>query len=145
MKRIIPSLIIYLSLLSASVSVLSADLTIEISELRNTKGSIQLAIYDNEEDFQSDASEEVFMAVSSKVTSKTLSYTIHDIPEGHYAVTVIHDENNSQNLDMSGRTPLEGLAYSGTKSKLTKPSFQRAATKVSKRSKTIPVKLNYYN
>ena len=145
MKRIIPSLIIYLSLLSASVSVLSADLTIEISELRNTKGSIQLAIYDNEEDFQSDASEEVFMAVSSKVTSKTLSYTIHDIPEGHYAVTVIHDENNSQNLDMSGRTPLEGLAYSGTKSKLTKPSFQRAATKVSKRSKTITVKLNYYN
>lgn len=145
MKRIIPSLIIYLSLLSASVSVLSADLTIEISELRNTKGSIQLAIYDNEEDFQSDASEEVFMAFSSKITSKTLSYTIHDIPEGHYAVTVIHDENNSQTLDMSGRTPLEGFAYSGTKSKLTKPSFQRAATKVSKRSKTIQVKLNYYN
>ena len=122
----------------------SADLKIEISDLRNETGSIQVAIYDNPDHYRNDEVQNVFMAFASKVTAKDMQYTIHDVPNGKYAVTVIHDENGNSELDMEGRTPLEGLAYSGTKSRLTKPSFERASTNIDNASELVRIKLNYY-
>jgi len=144
MKKLITSLLLALPLISGSSKALAADLSIEIEGFRNSEGSIQLIIYDNENDFDNDSVEGVFMVLSTRVTGERMKHTFHDIPIGHYAVTVIHDENDNQILDMSGRTPLEGLAYSGTKSRLTKPSFERAATKISRKNELIRVKVNYY-
>jgi len=78
-------------------SAQAADLTVKVSGFAKEEGQVLVAIYDEADDF-----------LDSKKARKSMTFTIKeakdglklsDLPDGSYAVAVIHDENSNDELD----------------------------------------------
>src|SRR5690554_3491154 len=92
-KLIIISLI---SLLSYQAEVQdSASITVSIEGATSNKGKMFVAIYNAEGDFLKAS----FKSVKSSIVNKSCTVTFEGIPEGVYAVSVFHDENDNGKLD----------------------------------------------
>ncbi|KXK35986.1 MAG: hypothetical protein UZ06_CHB003000174 [Chlorobi bacterium OLB6] len=61
--------------------------------------------------------------------STKAQYTFTDLPEGTYAVSVLHDENNNGKIDKKFIVPKEGIGFSRiTSIGLTnRPNFKKAS------------------
>jgi uncharacterized protein (DUF2141 family) len=75
----------------------TGDLSVVISGYKTTRGKLKIALFNSEQDYQSNR---------SPLRSDSLSLEPHqsvvlfeNIPHGHYAVKVYHDENNDGKLN----------------------------------------------
>lgn len=105
----------------------AADLTIDLTNLRNDQGNIAIALYKDAQSFKDNkvASAPYTMLFAAN-GSKSL--TLHNLPAGQYAISILHDENKNGVLDTTSRGfPTEGYAYSNNVGKLYVPSFKDAA------------------
>lgn len=121
----------------------AADLTIKVTDVNSSKGHIIIAVDDALVDFKAftgDVAGARYRAIPGES-----SVTITGIPEGRYAVSVIHDENENNELDMKGQSPIEGYGYSGVSKPYRQPKFSEAAMDVKKSTTTITVKMIYLN
>jgi uncharacterized protein (DUF2141 family) len=111
----------------------NVDLKIEVSGLRNYKGSVVLALWPQTDqtrhfpdatavqlrderpadvpcDFSKAA---VCRRTVGNLQDLTVSYTFRDVPQGDYAVFVFHDENNNGILDTGFmHRPMEARGFS---------------------------------
>ncbi|MCW8999991.1 MAG: DUF2141 domain-containing protein, partial [Kangiellaceae bacterium] len=88
---------------------------------------------------------EAFASVSMKSLAGKQAVTLHDIPPGDYAVSLFHDENNDNLLNLKrSKIPLEGYGTSRAMSKFDEPGFDRASIKLGPQSKTINIKMYYW-
>lgn len=71
------------------------SLTIKVEDADSNKGKMFFALYDEEGDFLDKA----IKATKSKISQKASTITFEDIPEGIYAVSIFHDENDNGKLD----------------------------------------------
>jgi uncharacterized protein (DUF2141 family) len=120
--------------LASEASAQTADLTVEVSGLRNYKGHAVLMLWPDSADSSKfpDASKVQYRderagdppcdfpnaamcrRVIESLQNLTVSYTFKALPAGDYAVFVFHDENNNGILDTGlMRRPLEARGYSG--------------------------------
>ena len=129
------------ALLLLSTAVNAAELTIEVTDLRNDRGHILLVVDNNADDFE--ASLANVAGIKLKASKKDVKITLYDFPEGRYAVSVIHDENDNERLDMKGQSPSEGYGFSGVGGAYKLPTFQKAAVEVSGSSSKITIKTTY--
>ena len=115
----------FLSLLSAS-AVTAETLTISVKNISPVKGKLLLALCNSREEYKKKSGS--FMAREVSVTGPIMSITIKDVPEGEYAVKIIHDENSNGKLDTSFiGIPKEGFGFSNTaKVKMGPPSYEKA-------------------
>lgn len=128
--------------LKAHTNIENGDLTVEITNINNPRGFIQLGLFNNSQSFPSESKQ--FMKVRIKPNGKTTSYTFKDLPEGNYAVAVLHDENSDGkcNMNIIG-IPKEGYGFSNNiKPTLSAPSFAKVQFSLSKNMK-ISIKLIY--
>lgn len=121
----------------SATTVHAGNLKIELTNFRNDKGNIAIAIYKDEISFKdnkiSDAPYTMLLDASG---SKTL--TLHDLPASTYAISILHDEDKDGTLDMNERDfPVEGYAYSNNVGKLSIPSFKDASFTHSKDADTV--------
>jgi uncharacterized protein (DUF2141 family) len=74
----------------------TGTLKVRISGARNTKGKIGVTLFQNAEGFPDDASKAIRQQ-SVEIDPSTLSAhgTFKDLPQGAYAVSVLHDENSN--------------------------------------------------
>lgn len=120
------------SLMLSSFSIQKQEtcsLTIDVSELRNSKGTVQFALYNREDAFPDEHYKKYFKKLTGEIVNEASSVTFENLPEGKYAVNILHDENNDGKIDKGFIKPIEGIGFSNFK-KLgfsNRPSFSKAS------------------
>lgn len=134
-------------LLAGSIlSVLPAaalDLTITVKGIRNEKGKIAVLAFIDKDGFPDQVPKAKAQAVvDAKLGTVTL--TLKDVPAGKVAVTVLHDENASGQLNRNlFGIPLEGVGMSGKPPANLVPTFNDAVLDL-KKSKKLEITLKYW-
>jgi uncharacterized protein (DUF2141 family) len=104
-------------------------LTIDVSELRNSKGTVQFALYNMEDAFPDEHYKKYFKKLTGKIVNGTSTVTFENLPEGKYAVNIFHDEDNNGKIKKGIILPKEGIGFSNYKSIgfSNRPSFTKAS------------------
>ncbi|WP_299123865.1 DUF2141 domain-containing protein [uncultured Winogradskyella sp.] len=71
------------------------NITVTVKNAHSNDGKIFIALYKTESSFLKTA----FKATKSEIKDNQCTITFEDIPEGIYAVSIFHDENNNGKLD----------------------------------------------
>lgn len=115
----------------------ATSLTIDVEGVRGQAGKVFLAIYDNSDEFASNGRSITWLAIPAG----TSSITLNEFPEGKFAISAFHDENENNDLDMAGGAPTEGYGNSGDVGQWDDPTFDTAAFE----GRTAYVKIHYLN
>lgn len=128
----------------ASLSLQVGTLVLELGELRNLLGAVHVGLFNSAAGFPSDASQ-AFRAGSFPVTEIPLRICFPDVPFGHYAATVHHDENQDGQLSVNSLgIPKEGIGFSGNpKIWMGAPAFQKAVVEFNSDNQTIAITMKY--
>ncbi len=115
-----------------------------VSGLRNEKGQVMAAIYNDQEGFPSDA-EKAFQKQRSPITGSSVTFRFQDVPYGTYAVSVLHDENLNGAVDKNFLgIPREGAGASNNpKQRFGPPRYEDARFTLSEPTRKINVTVNY--
>ena len=109
--------------------VQAADLDVLVENITEHRGTLYWSMYDSEADYKAD--DNPVISAKSRVTGNTVRVTIHDLPEGQYAVKLFHDANGNGEMDanMLG-IPKEGYGFSNNAGKFGPASFKDAGVQV---------------
>ncbi|RFC55163.1 DUF2141 domain-containing protein [Brumimicrobium aurantiacum] len=120
-------------------------LTVKIKNLNNSKGKVALTLYNSPIGFPDTPKKAIFIQ-STVIKDNTAKFQIPNLKEGVYAVSVIHDENNNNKLDVNFvGIPTEGLGVSNDAlNKFGPPKFEQAKFKVLKGTNLIIINMYYY-
>ncbi len=104
-------LFLFLFLLTAYANAQNSILEISVEGVRNNKGRILCAIYDNEADYKK--GKNFIRGGEAKAQKGTVSFAVKDLPNGDYAISILHDENGNEEMDLNLLgIPKEGFGYS---------------------------------
>ncbi len=108
------------------------SLTIKAEGFRNTKGEILFALYNKDGSIPDEKYKKYFKKGISKINKNgTATFTFTNLPEGIYAVNILHDENKNGKIDKKFMLPLpnEGIGFSNYKSigMSNRPNFSKAS------------------
>ena len=120
------------------------SLVVDVSELRNSKGILQVALYNKDGSIPDEHYRNYFRLVRKEIYEGSAKLIFTDLPEGKYAINVLHDENNNGKIDKGLILPEEGIGFSNYQSigLRNKPSFEKASFYLSA-DKSITVKIIY--
>ena len=131
--RILQSFLTILMLSSFSIQKQeTSSLTVDVSGLRNSKGTVQFALYNREDAFPDEHYKKYFKKLTGKIVNGTSTITFKNLPEGKYAVNILHDENNDGKIKKGIILPKEGIGFSNYKSIgfSNRPTFSKASFSV---------------
>ena len=133
----------FLSSFSANLKV-NYSLTVEAENLRNSKGVVQFALYNKEGSIPDEHFVKYYKIGRAKIINGKAIFTFNDLPEGKYAVNVLHDENSNGKLDRGLILPKEGIGFSNYQSigLSNKPKYSKAGFEIN-RDEKIVVKVIY--
>ncbi len=105
-------------------------LTIEAEGIQSSDGYIAVGVYNTDVTFLKE--EETFAGVFEPTKEGTTTITIHDLPDGTYAVSMFHDKNSNKKLDKNFMgIPKEPVAFSKAKMKtFGPPGFEECSFKL---------------
>jgi uncharacterized protein (DUF2141 family) len=120
-------------------------LTVKVEHLRNSKGVLQVTLYNKEGTIPDEKYRKYYkkgVTVIGKNDSAEVSFS--DLPEGTYAVNILHDENENGKIDKKFILPKEGIGFSNYASigLSNRPNFSKASFKL-ETDKEITVKVIY--
>ena len=141
MKTFIVTLISICFLASWHLGRAQSTLVVTIEDIKNKNGDILIGLYDSTSHFP----RKVSTGKVVKVTDKEMQITFTDIKPGSYAVSVLHDENQNEDLDtnMLG-IPKEGYGFSNNVTGIIgPPSFRKARFHVPAGDSAITIKMKY--
>lgn len=106
MKRYLFSFLLMMSpFISFSQEIFSLE--IEIESIKNIQGSISICLVREEKDFL----ESCFIGDSIPVKQEDVRAIFTELPEGVYAVSVYHDEDNNGKLNVGKLLPIPTEKY----------------------------------
>jgi uncharacterized protein (DUF2141 family) len=122
----------------------SGKLEIAVTEIRNEKGDIRVALFQQEDGFPNDH-KKAFYAGTFDIEGIQLNFTIEDLPYGEYALAILHDENGNEKMDFNFlRMPKEGYGVSNNVTRsLGPPKFKDAKFILSSENMQMEIALNY--
>ena len=124
----------------------TATLTVRVAGARNTKGKIWVTVFQDAQGFPDDPSKAVRQQ-SVDIDPNTLSaqVTFKDVPQGTFAVSVLHDENGNGKMDKNFvGMPKEGYGASNNpKKKKRAPTFDEAKFSLNSSEQAIEITLIY--
>ncbi len=120
------------------------SLTIKVNELRNSSGVVQFALYNKDGTIPDAKYEKSFKILKMDINDGRSEVTFFNLPEGKYAVNILHDENTDGKMKRGLIFPKEGIGFSNfTDIGLSnKPSFEKASFNLQNDS-TIKIKIIY--
>lgn len=137
--------ILGLALLASAVgasAAMAANVTVNVSNLRNVKGQLMVCLTANPKAFpdcRKDAK-----AKKKLVSASTKSMVFSGVAPGTYAVAIVHDENKNNKMDLAIFMPKEGFAFSrNPKIGMGPPKFKSASFAVSGSNVTQNVRMKY--
>ncbi len=115
---IVPALVIAMTL--------APTLSVRVEGARNARGLIRLALFHSAEGFPEDHPKAV--RTLSVAAAGAVEVTLQDVPEGTWALAVLHDENADGRLDKNLLgVPREGICVSGLSGRMWRiPTFEDA-------------------
>lgn len=75
------------------------SLTIEVESLRNSKGILQVALYNKDGSIPDEYYKNYFKIETAQITNGKSKIIFKNLPKGKYAVNILHDENNNGKID----------------------------------------------
>jgi uncharacterized protein (DUF2141 family) len=116
-------------------AVAQHDMEVTIKNIKDQKGTIQLALYNNETDYLKKPI--TGKVISANAKEVTVSFT--NLKLGNYAITVYHDTNSNDEMDSNFiGIPTEPYGFSNNvMGRFGPPAFDAAKVKVDQ-----PVKLS---
>jgi len=108
------------------------SLTVDVSDLRNSKGTVQFALYNREDAFPDEHYKKYFKKLTGKIVNGASTVTFENLPEGKYVVNILHDENNDGKIKKGIIFPKEGIGFSNFQSIgfSNRPTFSKASFNV---------------
>ncbi|MDX1630105.1 MAG: DUF2141 domain-containing protein [Fulvivirga sp.] len=115
------------------------EVKVQISNIQQTKGLINVCLVTEREDFLGKCSE--YHRVM-KVTASEMVIRFPNVPSGEYAITVVHDQNSNGKLDVNlFGIPSEPYGFSNNPSTIFgPPAFEKCVFSVSN-DKSLKIKL----
>ena len=122
----------------------SYSLTVEVKGLRNSTGEVQFALYNKDGTIPDEHFEKYYKLLKAEIIDGASTVLFENIPQGTYAVNILHDENKNGEIDKGFILPKEGIGFSNIASigLRNKPSFSKASFDL-KSDRTIEVKVIY--
>ncbi len=132
----------YLFLIVLSTLSHSYDLEIDLSKKPSDLGSVGIVIFNSEIGFPDKAKKAIF---KDFISIKSFPYKI-DLPEGDYAISLFHDENENKKLDTNFISiPKEAFGFSNNVlGVMGPPSFENAKFKVRKVNNKVNIELKQF-
>lgn len=130
-------------MLCVSISMFGQEmLRVEVVNIKNNSGSIRVGLFDNEKDFLKKA----VLGESVSADSGKVVIVFEKIPAGEYGLSVIHDENNNEELDLNFLgIPREGFGFGNdAKGTFGPPSFDKAKVKIGEGLVNQVITLRYF-
>ncbi len=127
---------------NASLPEGSATLTVEVTNIKNKKGRVQIGLYNSYKKFPKVG--KTLRMERIKPTGKTLKYKFTGLSPGKYAVAIYHDENGDKkcNKNLIG-IPTEAYAFSRNfRPKMSVPKFSDCYITL-KKARKVSIKLVY--
>src|SRR5690554_6250624 len=120
------------------------ELRVQLSELRNNNGVVQFALYNKEGSIPDEKYKKYYRIGKSTIKNHRATYVFAELPEGTYAVNILHDENENGKIDKGFVLPIEGIGFSNyNKIGLgNRPNFKTASFDLRKDSSVL-VKVIY--
>ena len=118
-----------------------APVFVEVQNLRHERGQVAILLFDNPNGFPK--SPERALRNWKFPLGKDRRFALGNIPEGRYALSVIHDENANARLDANAfGIPQEPYGFSNNpKALLGPPDFQEAAFELQGKTLDLRVKM----
>jgi uncharacterized protein (DUF2141 family) len=116
--------ILLLGILTTLYSTENPELVINITNIEKVKGEIKIGVFNSDQNFLKEGA--AIKNYSIKVTDKTASIKITNLPKGEYAISMYHDENsdNECNKNFIG-IPKEAYGFSNNIKPVTSaPKFK---------------------
>jgi uncharacterized protein (DUF2141 family)/peptidoglycan/LPS O-acetylase OafA/YrhL len=117
----------------------SGKLRVEITNIHSANGKVVVSLCNSPKDFPEAKSP--FKSLTVPISGNSAEAVFTDVPYGTYAITLFHDENNNNQLDMNGSTPAEG--YGASKNPAGFPSFSGCKFTVTHEEEVQTIKMNY--
>lgn len=136
MKKIIALLtILILMSFSLKSNEESYNLTIKAEGFRNSKGEVIFALYNKDGSIPDEKYENYFKKGVSQIDKNgTATFTFTNLPEGSYAINILHDENKNGKIDKKFMLPIpkEGIGFSNYESigLSNRPKFSKASFEI---------------
>ena len=111
-----------------------SKLVVNISGMENTNGKLNVALYNNSDNFNNP--QFVYKELFLTLPGQSMTVTFDSIPAGTYAFALFHDENDNQVLDQNFlNIPQEGFAFSNNSmGTFGPPSYNQAKFNIPKNS-----------
>ncbi|MBK7213212.1 MAG: DUF2141 domain-containing protein [Bacteroidales bacterium] len=121
------------------------NLTIDVKELRNSKGTVVFALYNREDAIPDEHYKKYLKKLTGKIVNGNSTVTFENLPAGKYAVNILHDENNDGKIKKGMILPKEGIGFSNFQSigLSNKPSFRKASFDLQS-NKALTIKIIYF-
>jgi uncharacterized protein (DUF2141 family) len=137
MKNLLVIFLLWLPVVAWS----QGSIEVKVTEIRDEKGDIRVGLFKNEDTFLKKAIEGKVV----KASKDGVTVVFENVPEGDYAVSVLHDENGNGVMDSNVvGIPKEGFAFGNNATgTFGPPSFEKAKVSVKKGRVRQELKMKY--
>ncbi len=141
---IITAALTLLLITSEPTAAQTGNISVTISNLKSDKGKCLIYVYKSEEGFP-DKPQLAFKKIVNEVKGGKSIYQITDLPNGIYAIAVVHDENDNGKMDTNFvGIPKEGIGVSNNaKGSFGPPKFKDAKFSHDSTGSTINITISY--
>ena len=119
------TILTYFTLLLTGVFLQAQNtINVDISGFETDKGKARIGLFNEKETFLREANWKQFSGINNNNATATFT----DIPDGIYAISVYHDENDNEKLDLiMGMIPKEDTGTSNNpKAKMGPPKWEES-------------------
>ena len=124
----------------------TGTLTVRVTGARNARGKIWVTVFQDAQGFPDDASRAARQqSVDIDPNTMSAQVTFKDLPQGTFALSVLHDENGNGKMDKNFvGMPKEGYGASNNpKKKKRAPTFEEAKFSLNSSGQAIEITLIY--
>lgn len=120
------------------------SLTVSVENLRNSKGVVKFSLYNKDGTIPDEKFKKFFQQKDGEIIENASTVTFTDLPEGRYAVNILHDEDENGKIKKGFFLPVEGVGFSNYESigLSNRPKFSKASFLLNS-DKEISVKIIY--
>jgi uncharacterized protein (DUF2141 family) len=142
----IKTLTVLLIILSAFIlQAGNFSLKVKVNGLRNSKGVVVFALYNKDKSIPDEHFKHYYLKQTAEIKNNSSATTFENLPEGKYAVSILHDENKNGIIDKGFVLPVEGVGFSNYQSigLTNRPKFKNASILLNS-DKELTVKVIYF-
>lgn len=138
MKAICKALMI--SAMVTSSAAYAADLKVDLTDIASTEGTLHIGVADSQATWEGKS--DFVTAAARKPSGSQETVTFTDLTPGTYAIKVMHDENDNDELDLGAYgIPAEGYGFSNNPQVMREATFEEAAFEVGEDGAEITIQM----